>query len=209
MSESIQSSSYIELLPHLLRILVSHQDAIKKMAILSESKYFIPTLKDIAELKLNFPKIESSNTENSENIEKFKAFASQVMKLFVQSQQSKLMDPEFNAFFMELLSTFASLGILELAPAENKVDSGIVMVGICCDSCHIAPILGFAYHCLVCPDYDACTDCQNKEVGNHKSTHAMEKRNFPKAELVHVENKSLNDVKSEIMENNKKRKVSE
>lgn len=53
-------------------------------------------------------------------------------------------------------------------------------VGVKCDGCGKDPLVGVRYKCTVCPNYDLCADCENKETWKktpltHEVTHSVVK----------------------------------
>ncbi|XP_061402733.1 protein ref(2)P-like [Musca vetustissima] len=51
---------------------------------------------------------------------------------------------------------------------EVTFDANQIHMGVECDSCLMAPIIGFRYKCIQCPNYDLCQHCEAKHVhGDH------------------------------------------
>jgi hypothetical protein len=55
---------------------------------------------------------------------------------------------------------------------EHSIDKSnkfkqIVHERIMCDNCKTAPIKGFRYHCVLCEDFDLCSDCELKNLHKH------------------------------------------
>lgn len=40
-------------------------------------------------------------------------------------------------------------------------------VGVTCDNCYMAPIVGKRFKCLTCVDYDLCEECESLNVHTH------------------------------------------
>jgi hypothetical protein len=50
---------------------------------------------------------------------------------------------------------------------ESKKFKQIVHERIMCDNCKTAPIKGVRYHCVLCEDFDLCSDCELKNLHKH------------------------------------------
>lgn len=61
------------------------------------------------------------------------------------------------------------------AKPVQKLSVSNIHSGIVCDKCATDPIEGFRYACLVCEDYDLCTECYQKKSTSedHRAFHPM------------------------------------
>ena len=71
----------------------------------------------------------------------------------------------------------------KLQEKENKKKEELrnleVHYAVTCDGCQTAPIIGKRYKCEICPNFDFCEKCFEKEKENHKhSFKLVEKNNF-------------------------------
>lgn len=72
---------------------------------------------------------------------------------------------KMNTYIGEILTFFSECGLLEkvdpgaVAAMEQK-QPVIILCGVACDVCGMRPIVGPAYHCLVCQDFDICESCK-------------------------------------------------
>lgn len=58
-------------------------------------------------------------------------------------------------------------------PPENRDHSVTVHLGVHCDSCGQADFSGDRFMCLLCDDFDLCTNCRMQTVGAHSPQHPM------------------------------------
>ncbi|XP_073823569.1 protein ref(2)P-like [Musca autumnalis] len=62
----------------------------------------------------------------------------------------------------------ATSGQSQVPPADVNMDANSIHLNVECDSCLMAPIVGFRYKCIQCPNYDLCQHCEAKHVhGDH------------------------------------------
>ena len=81
----------------------------------------------------------------------------------------------------------------KLQEKENKKKDELknkeVHLSICCDGCKMFPIIGKRYKCEVCPNFDFCEKCFEKEKETHKhSFKQIERNNFYQNFLKKIEN---------------------
>lgn len=55
----------------------------------------------------------------------------------------------------------------EKSKDKNNECKQIVHQKIMCDSCTALPIIGTRYHCVICEDFDLCSNCEVTEVHKH------------------------------------------
>ena len=62
---------------------------------------------------------------------------------------------------------------------EEKKERKEVHWHFACDGCDMSPIIGKRYKCNICPNFDFCENCYEKEKENHKHAFTLvEKKNF-------------------------------
>lgn len=49
----------------------------------------------------------------------------------------------------------------------KKVNNVTIHEGIRCDGCKISPVIGDRYKCVICPDFDYCSNCESRNEHNH------------------------------------------
>lgn len=62
------------------------------------------------------------------------------------------------------------------APAAQVQD--VVHDGVCCNDCNVAPVRGVRFKCSVCPDFDLCEACEQKDEHPHVLI-KMRKAHYP------------------------------
>ena len=81
----------------------------------------------------------------------------------------------------------------KLEEKENKKNEELknkeVHWAVTCDGCNIHPLVGKRYKCEVCPNFDFCEKCYEKEKEKHKhSFKIIEKNNIYQQFFKHFEN---------------------
>jgi hypothetical protein len=56
---------------------------------------------------------------------------------------------------------------------NGKELQDIIHSRIICDICDMNPIVGIRYKCIVCDNYDLCSDCKRNPAGKHDEEHEM------------------------------------
>ena len=86
----------------------------------------------------------------------------------------------------------------------NIPDCNTIHSGIKCMKCLKEPIVGYRYKCLICPDYNLCQKCEEKNLINEFHSHDFIK--FRKIENINKtkidNNSNNNNIKSNINEEN-------
>uniref|UniRef100_A0A8D8CBD4 E3 ubiquitin-protein ligase KCMF1 n=1 Tax=Culex pipiens TaxID=7175 RepID=A0A8D8CBD4_CULPI len=67
------------------------------------------------------------------------------------------------------------MDVRAITKSVQKLSVSNIHSGIVCDKCATDPIEGFRYACLVCEDYDLCTECYQKKSTSedHRAFHPM------------------------------------
>ncbi|EDS42258.1 potassium channel modulatory factor 1 [Culex quinquefasciatus] len=67
------------------------------------------------------------------------------------------------------------MDVRAITKSVQKLSVSNIHSGIICDKCDTESIEGFRYACLVCEDYDLCTECYQKKStsGDHLAFHPM------------------------------------
>ena len=79
------------------------------------------------------------------------------------------------------IDNISSMSIHESTKKVSKPNTTTHM-GITCDNCKARPIRGTRFKCLVCPDYDVCSACEEKNVHSHPKMVFYEQTNSKFAE---------------------------
>lgn len=66
----------------------------------------------------------------------------------------------------------------EKTKSEKKDHQKGVHLGVVCDACD-GPVIGSRYKCTVCPDYDLCEECNNKNLHKEHSLNKIQRPNHP------------------------------
>ncbi|KAL1305245.1 hypothetical protein AAFC00_002160 [Neodothiora populina] len=75
------------------------------------------------------------------------------------------------------------MGLLYTIAEEQAKRGAYIHRGTRCDSCGEFPIRGVRWHCINCPDYDLCSNCESQSPGVHPRTHVFAKIKIPIATL--------------------------
>ena len=75
------------------------------------------------------------------------------------SDSKEMAGSGMNTYIGEILTLLSECGLMTGATPEQK-NFGILVCDIRCDVCGTRPIVGPAYHCMVCPDFDICESCK-------------------------------------------------
>jgi len=67
-----------------------------------------------------------------------------------------------------------------LVKHRHAVSTAVVHQGVTCDGCEQSPITGVRFKCKICPDYDLCSACEEKNV--HPADHPMLKLKTPRTQ---------------------------
>lgn len=70
-------------------------------------------------------------------------------------------------------------GLIYTIAEEQAKRSAYVHRGTRCDSCGEFPIRGVRWHCINCPDYDLCSNCEAQTPNVHPRTHVFAKIKIP------------------------------
>lgn len=70
-------------------------------------------------------------------------------------------------------------GLLYTIAEEQAKRSAYIHRGTRCDSCGEFPIRGVRWHCINCPDYDLCSNCEAQSPSVHPRTHVFAKIKIP------------------------------
>lgn len=95
----------------------------------------------------------------------------------VQSTQNEII----KSFNTEVLKASELLYYSKVNNTNNSKQISVKRVGlpehtgITCEHCRQFPIMGVRYKCLICPSFDLCEQCEEKEKHNHP----MAKLKFP------------------------------
>lgn len=72
----------------------------------------------------------------------------------------------------ELRTCYESLYYGLVAKME---ESSIIHHGIMCDGCHLKPIVGVRYKCIICPNFNLCSSCEQRSTSMGSSiAHALD-----------------------------------
>jgi len=65
-------------------------------------------------------------------------------------------------------------------------------VGVECDGCGMAPILGVRYKCSICKDFDYCATCEERKGHEHAFLKITDPKQAPKAIIAVVDENMQN-----------------
>ena len=63
--------------------------------------------------------------------------------------------------------------VSESAEASGAAGDTVIHYEVSCDYCHVSPIVGVRYKCLVCSNYDLCPVCRQRKPSVHTASHDM------------------------------------
>ena len=78
----------------------------------------------------------------------------------IVKEELEQINPKLNEIVS--LEAKSSLALQDLPPKNKTVHKGVT-----CNECRVNPITGARYKCTICPNYNLCESCEDKDIHSH------------------------------------------